>query len=527
MRLLKDGERHRVRFVLNGEPVEGLAEPRMLLTDFIRHEIGATGTHVGCEHGICGACTIRLDGRAVRACLMLAVQAEGKRIETVEGLAAPDAPLSTLQLAFHRNFALQCGYCTPGFLMTLTDFLERNPEPIRSGDPSGAERQPMPMHRLCRDRGCCPRSRARNARATHAQSRRLQVRALVVREFGPISSHHIEEVPDPVAGEHDVLIEVKAIGLNFPDTLMLQGKYQTRPDRPFVPGRDASGVVVAVGRNVSRVKTGDRVIAQVTTGAFAEKLAAPQARCFRIPDGLDFVSAAGMVTIYNTAYVAVVIRGQVKRGETVLVTGASGGVGLATVQVAKAKGARVLAGVTSKEKGQVALASGADALIDLSAADLRESLRQQVFALTDNRGVDAVFDPVGGDVFDAALRAVAYAGRMVIIGFASGRIPEVKGHYVLLKNIAVVGAPLDIHFKMEPQVMDAAVADLFRMYERGEIKPEIMAIYPLGEIHKAMDLDRRTPGQRQDRSDHKCGMRPASRSSTSDRSSEDCCGCRA
>jgi 2-furoyl-CoA dehydrogenase 2Fe-2S iron sulfur subunit len=129
MRLLKEGERHRVHFTLNGEPVEGLAEPRMLLTDFIRHELGATGTHVGCEHGICGACTIRLDGKAVRACLMLAVQAEGKRLETVEGLAAMDGPLSTLQLAFHRNFALQCGYCTPGFLMTLVDYLERHPDP--------------------------------------------------------------------------------------------------------------------------------------------------------------------------------------------------------------------------------------------------------------------------------------------------------------------------------------------------------------------------------------------------------------
>jgi 2-furoyl-CoA dehydrogenase 2Fe-2S iron sulfur subunit len=129
MRILKQGERHRVRFVLNGEPVEGLAEPRMLLTDFIRHEIGATGTHVGCEHGICGACTIRVDGRAVRACLMLAVQAEGKRLETVEGLAADDGTLSPLQLAFHRNFALQCGYCTPGFLMTLADYLEQHPNP--------------------------------------------------------------------------------------------------------------------------------------------------------------------------------------------------------------------------------------------------------------------------------------------------------------------------------------------------------------------------------------------------------------
>jgi 2-furoyl-CoA dehydrogenase 2Fe-2S iron sulfur subunit len=129
MRVLKEGERHRVRFTLNGEPVEGWAEPRMLLTDFIRHEIGATGTHVGCEHGICGACTIRVDGKAVRACLILAVQAEGRRIETIEGLAALDGPLSTLQLAFHRNFALQCGYCTPGFLMTLADYLEHHSDP--------------------------------------------------------------------------------------------------------------------------------------------------------------------------------------------------------------------------------------------------------------------------------------------------------------------------------------------------------------------------------------------------------------
>ena len=128
MRLLKEGERHRVRFTLNGEPVEGLAEPRMLLTDFIRHVSGATGTHVGCEHGICGACTIRVDGKAVRACLILAVQAEGKRIETIEGLAARDGSLSILQLAFHRNFALQCGYCTPGFLMTLAEYLEKHPD---------------------------------------------------------------------------------------------------------------------------------------------------------------------------------------------------------------------------------------------------------------------------------------------------------------------------------------------------------------------------------------------------------------
>jgi NADPH2:quinone reductase len=314
------------------------------------------------------------------------------------------------------------------------------------------------------------------------------MRALVVREFGPLHSHRVEDVPDPAIGEDDVLIEVKAIGLNFPDTLMLQGKYQTQPERPFVPGRDAAGIVIAVGPKVTRVKKGERVIAQVTTGAFAEKLAAPEARCFRMPDGMDFVTGAGMVTIYNTAYIAVVVRSQLKPGETVLVTGASGGVGLAAVQIAKARGARVLAGVTSKEKGRLALASGADALIDLSVADLRENLRRQVFALTGDRGVDVVYDPVGGDVFDAALRALGFGGRMVIIGFASGRIPEVKGHYVLLKNISIVGAPLDIHFKMRPEVIDAAVADILRMYEKGEIKPEIMATYPLEDIHKAMDV---------------------------------------
>ncbi len=314
------------------------------------------------------------------------------------------------------------------------------------------------------------------------------MKALVVHEFGPLEQHRIEEVPPPPIKDDEVLIASKAIGLNFPDTLMLQGKYQTRPDRPFVPGRDVAGIVTKVGAGVRRVKPGDRVVAQVATGAFAEQVAAPQARCFVMPDSLDFESGAAMVTPYNTAYVAVVVRGQIKRGETILVTGASGGVGLACVQVAHAKGARVLAGVTSKEKGRVALAGGAEQLIDLSAANLRDKLREQVFALTDGQGVAAVFDPVGGDVFDAALRAVGYAGRIVIIGFASGRIPEVKGHYVLLKNISVVGAPLDIHFKMEPSVMDAAVSDLFRMFEKGEIKPEVMQAFPLQRIHEAMDL---------------------------------------
>lgn len=312
------------------------------------------------------------------------------------------------------------------------------------------------------------------------------MRAVVVREFGPIESHRLEQVEEPVAGDDEALIDVHAIGLNFPDSLMVQGLYQTRPDRPFVPGRDAAGVVAATGAGVTRCKPGDRVAAQVTYGAYAERLAAPQERCFVLPDSMAFSTAAAMMTAYNTAYVATVARGRVAAGETVLVAGASGGVGLACVEVAKAKGAIVIAGVTSPEKGALATAHGADHTLDLAADDLREALRRQAFELTDGRGVDLILDPVGGDVFDAGLRALAYAGRMVIIGFASGRIPEARGHYVLLKNISVVGAPLDIHFRMEPATMDAAVDDLMTMFARGEIRPEIQATWPLERFQEAL-----------------------------------------
>jgi NADPH2:quinone reductase len=314
------------------------------------------------------------------------------------------------------------------------------------------------------------------------------MRALVVHEFGPVHSHHVENVPSPTITEKDVLIEVHAIGLNFPDTLMLQGKYQTRPDRPFIPGRDAAGVVRAIGPEVTRVKIGDRVMAQVPTGAFAEQTPAHESRCFVIPQSLDFVTAAGMLTNYHAAYVAAVIRGQLSPGETVLITGASGGVGLAAVQIAKAKGARVLAGVSSAEKGKIVKANGADHLIDLSVSDLHENLRQQVFALTSNRGVEAVIELIGGAIFHAALRAVAYGGRMIIAGFVTGDIPQIKAHHVLLKNISVIGAPIDIRFKMEPKTVDATYSELIRMFENGQIKPQVMATFPLDQIHRAIDV---------------------------------------
>ena len=305
------------------------------------------------------------------------------------------------------------------------------------------------------------------------------MRGFVVEEFGPLSSHNLVDMPTPGIAADEVLIDVHAIGLNFPDTLMPQGKYQTRPDRPFTPGRDAAGVVVAVGADVTRCKAGDRVSAQVTWGAFAEQLAAPEARVFVLPDEVDFASAAAMLTAHNTAYVAVHLRGEVKSTDTILVTGASGGVGLAIVELAKAQGARVLAGATSKAKADLALERGADQWIDLSVDDLHTNLKQQVSDATGGGLCNVVFDVVGGSVFDAAMRCVAYRGRMVIVGFASLDISMPKGHHILLKNIAVTGAPLDIHFKNEPDTMYRGVDLIFDLFKQGKVRPHIMETRPL------------------------------------------------
>ncbi len=314
------------------------------------------------------------------------------------------------------------------------------------------------------------------------------MRAVVVEEFGPLENHRLKEAPDPEPGPQEVLIDIHAIGVNFPDTLMMQGLYQTRPDRPFVPGRDAAGVVTAVGEKITKVRTGDRIAVMVPIGAYAEKVVAPESRCFPLPDGVDFITGAGMTTIYNTAYVSLMIRGQFQPGETVLVLGASGGVGLAAVQIAKAKGAIVLAAATSEEKAALAKANGADHTIDLSVGDLREGLREQVFAATGGRGVDIVLDPVGGDVFDAAIRTLAFAGRIVAIGFAAGRIPEAKAGYFNVKNLTLAGVSLDLHFRYMPETMEKVVAEVMDMCVKGEIRPEITATHKLEDFQQAIAL---------------------------------------
>ena len=273
-----------------------------------------------------------------------------------------------------------------------------------------------------------------------------------------------------------MLIEARAIGVNYPDLLVVEGKYQLIPPVPYTPGKEVAGVLA----------DGTRVLAQVEYGAYAEKVLVPAVNCSPIPGGMPFEHAAALGLAYQTAWFALTERARLQPGESVLVTGASGGVGLAAVQLAKALGATVLAGVTSREKGELCRRHGADHTIDLAAPDLRENLRAQVFAAVGKRGVDLVIDNVGADTFDGALRALAWRGRLVVVGFAGGRIPEVKANYLLLKNIAVIGLQWSDYRERDPRAVAAAQAQIFELYLRGKLAPEITAVYPLERFADAL-----------------------------------------
>ena len=319
------------------------------------------------------------------------------------------------------------------------------------------------------------------------------MRAIVVNEFGPIQSHRIEERPAPVPGDGEILIDNHAIGLNFPDALMLQGKYQKRPERPFVPGRDCAGVVRMTGGGVTRCKAGDRVVAQVFKGAFAERVLAPENRCFVLPEGVAFADAAAMITSFNTAWTAVDDRAAVKAGDTVMVTGASGGVGAAAVQLCRARGARVLAAVSNTEKGDLALRNGADVIIDTNAADLtalKDHLKEQVARTTgapEGKGCDAVLDTVGGDIFEAGLRVLRFAGKMIVIGFAGGTIPAPRVSYLLYNNLTVMGAPLDIRFDNVFGEVERGVNAWLGLLAAGKLNPNIAGRYDFDDFAAAFD----------------------------------------
>ena len=307
------------------------------------------------------------------------------------------------------------------------------------------------------------------------------MRAIVIEEYGPYDSHQLrEDWPDPEPGPNDVLIGTRAMSVNFPDVLMVEGGYQHRPAPPVVPGFDAAGEVLTTGRDVTRVQIGDRVLTYTQDGAFAEKVAAPETAVWKMPDQMPFEHGAAFGLVYLTAHISLIENAAAQPGEHVLVTGATGGVGLAMLQYGAALDMRMIAGVTSDEKAQLALANGASATVDLSAPDLRDSLRAQIFEIVP-QGVDLVMEMVGGPVFDAALRAIRPTGRIAIVGFAGGTIQSINPIYLLNKQISVIGSPLG---RLRPDydaLRDRAMGAVLSQYEAGRLSPHISETLPLSE----------------------------------------------
>lgn len=320
---------------------------------------------------------------------------------------------------------------------------------------------------------------------------------MLVREHGPIENLELGTAPDPVAKPGEVVVDVRAASVNFPDLLVIGGTYQNLPPRPFSPGKDLAGVVAQIGEGVTTCNPGDRVSAQIEFGAYAEKCAVSSLNCHVIPARMSYAEAAAMGLTYQTAHFALVERGMYQAGEIVLVNGAAGGVGLAAVQVAKALGATVVASVGSGQKAALARENGADYIVRTDVTDLHETFRKQVFDAVGNRGVDIVIDPVGGNVFDASLRTIAWSGRIVIVGFAEGRIPQVKAGVLLVKNIALLGLQWSDYRDREPEKVRRAQQELFRMYDAGKLKPHVMATYPMAQHQQALAMvrERRVVGK--------------------------------
>jgi NADPH2:quinone reductase len=323
------------------------------------------------------------------------------------------------------------------------------------------------------------------------------MKALLVHEHGPIETLKLGEAPDPQPKAGEVVVDVKATSINFPDILVIGGTYQKLPKRPFSPGKDFAGVVSALGEGVTDRKIGDRVSGQIEYGAYAEKCAVRAVQTQVIPDSMSFTDAAAMGLTYLTAHFSLCERAHYRKGEVVLVNGAAGGVGVATVQVAKALGATVVASVSSEAKAKLAKDNGADFVVRTDVPDLKEAFREQVFAAVGKRGVDIIVDPVGGDVFDASFRTIAWSGRVVIVGFAEGRIPSIKAGILLVKNISLVGLQWSDYRDREPEKVLAVQNELFRLYEQGKLKPHVMAAFPIEEHQQALATvrDRKVVGK--------------------------------
>ena len=309
------------------------------------------------------------------------------------------------------------------------------------------------------------------------------MKALLCKAFGPASSLQLEDIPSPTPKANEVLLDVHAAGVNFPDSLIIQGKYQFKPPFPFAPGGEAAGVISAVGDKVSQYRVGQRVMALTGWGSFAEQVCVPAYNLLPMPDGMDFASAAAFGMTYGTSMHALKQRGNLQPGETLLVLGASGGVGLAAVEIGKAMGATVIAAASSAEKLEVARQAGADQLINYREQSLKDELKK----LTGGKGVDVIYDPVGGPLFEEAFRCIAWNGRLLVIGFASGEIPALPANLPLLKGASLVGVFWGAFAQRQVQDNVANFQQLFAWYAEGKLKPLVSQTFPLVQAANAIN----------------------------------------
>jgi NADPH2:quinone reductase len=310
------------------------------------------------------------------------------------------------------------------------------------------------------------------------------MKAIVCKTYGPPENLVLEEIDDPVAAENEAVVQIYSASLNFPDGLQIQGKYQFQPPMPFTPGSEVGGVITSVGAGIQGFAVGDRVMATPGIGGLAEQVAVKADGLRKIPDSMDFKTAAGFAMIYTTSYYALKQRAQLQPGETLLVLGASGGVGLAAVELGKLMGAKVIAAASSDEKLDFVNRLNPDALLNYGDGELKERVKE----LTGGTGADVIYDPVGGDLFDQSCRCINWNGRLLVVGFASGRIPEYKANLALLKGSSMVGIFLGRFRKEEPAEYEKNFAELLDMYDAGKLKPIITESFAMTDFVDAFNV---------------------------------------
>ncbi|MCY4070455.1 MAG: NADPH:quinone oxidoreductase family protein [Chloroflexi bacterium] len=319
------------------------------------------------------------------------------------------------------------------------------------------------------------------------------MKAVLCKSFGAPNQLTVEDVPSPPVKGGEVKIRVRACGVNFPDALMIQGLYQLKPPFPFSPGLEVAGDIIEVGQGVDAERVGQRIMATMMFGGFAEEVVVPQSSALPMPDNMSYERGAGFPLVYGTAHVALSHRARLQAGETLLVLGAAGGVGLAAVEIGKLMSVRVIAAASSAQKLALARSHGADETINYN----NENLRDRIKSLTEGRGADVIFDPVGGDIFDQAVRRIAWEGRYLVIGFASGRIPTLPANIALLKNASMVGLFWGAYLSQDPDVIKRSFQQLLAWYAKGRLRPHIHRTYALEDAPNALEdlINRKAMGK--------------------------------